>query len=258
MDYRNRKKNTDDKYHLYGKHPVLEALKNKNRVIHKLMCTKNSFDFLTERLGSGALDKISKEILRPEQIDKIMHPGATKNQQIVTHQGAVIKTETLNQPTIEDLFEKDLIVACNKITDPHNIGAIIRNSVAFGANAIVTDERNSPPENATIAKTSAGCIESIPYIRGKGLASSIEQFKQNGFLIIGLDGSGEYEISEVVSKLKNEKIVLVIGSEGKGMAENIIELCDYVAKINISQEAESLNASVASSIALYSLYNRKK
>lgn len=242
-----------EKLFLYGKHPVLEAIKNPRRKILKLFCTKNSLNFLYEKLGEKKLSEINTEILRPDQIDRILKKKGTD----ITHQGIALETTPLEQPPLEFFEDEDLLVACNKVTDPHNIGAILRNALAFGAKAVITDERNSPPENATIAKTSAGCIEKIPYIRGKGLSNSINNLKKQGFLIIGLDGSGEYSIGEVAKKLGNEKIVLVVGSEGKGMTKNIIDLCDYVTKIEISEQAESLNASVASAVALFALYNRQ-
>lgn len=251
-DYRDRKKEDSTTVLLYGKHPVLEALKNKNRIIRKLYCTKNSSNFINENFDSEKVKSFNIEILRPEQIDKVLK-GSN-----ITHQGIVLETERLKQPDIKTLVNEDLLIACNKITDPHNIGAIIRNALAFGASAVITDERNSPPENATIAKTSAGCIEQIPYVRGKGLSSMVKLLKSEGYLIIGLDGYAEETIEEVSYKIRDEKILLIIGSEGSGMNENIIKMCDYVTKINISDKAESLNASVASAIALFSLSLKQK
>lgn len=250
--YKNKKTSQNSKLFLYGKHPVLEALRNPKRTHVKLYCTKNALNFLTENLPETILKKIQKEIVSPNEVEKIINSRSSD----ITHQGIALETTPLPQPNIEEVSDSDILVACNKITDPHNIGTILRNAAAFGASAVITDERNSPPENATIAKTSVGCIEKIPYIRDKSLGNSIKYLKSQGYLVIGLDGNGTENLSELTKKLNDEKILLIIGSEGKGMSSNIIEMCDYVTKIEISEHAESLNASVASAIALFQLYTK--
>ena len=167
----------------------------------------------------------------------------------VTHQGIAAEVRILEEIDIEDLADAKLIVALDKITDPHNIGAVMRSAAAFGASALLTQEKNSPPENATIAKISAGSIEVIPYIRLSSLWINLDKLKEYGFKVIGLDGSAKKSVSEI----KEEKIILVVGSEGKGLSDSIVERCDEIVKININNSIESLNASVATAIALYEL-----
>lgn len=250
MNFKYKKSKQDDKLFIYGKHPVLEAIKNPNRKIKNIYCTKNSYNFLTENLKKEIIDALNIETMTPDKIDKVLN---NKNSNI-THQGIVLETIRLNQPAIEDLIDSELLVACDKITDPHNIGAIIRNSLAFGAEAIITDERNSPPENETIAKTSAGAIEKLPYIRGKSLNNTVEFFKKQGFNIVGLACDGNISLKELAENVRGQRVLLIVGSEGKGLSPNMLKLCDYVTKIEISEKIESLNASVASAIALFALY----
>jgi 23S rRNA (guanosine2251-2'-O)-methyltransferase len=147
-------------YWLYGKHPVAMAIDNPNRIIRKVVCTKNSFNTLEEKLSPEKLKALNIEIVDPHKIDRII--GSREE---VTHQGIAAEVEPLDEINIEDLYEAKLIVALDKITDPHNIGAIMRSAAAFGASALLTQEKNSPPENATIAKISAGSVEIIPYAR---------------------------------------------------------------------------------------------
>jgi 23S rRNA (guanosine2251-2'-O)-methyltransferase len=245
-DYKPFPKQIEGKYWIYGKHPVICALKNPDRIVNRILCTKNTINFLKDNLSEELLNKISTEILEPSKIDRII--GSRDN---VTHQGIAAEVNIFeHEINLEELADLNLIVALDKITDPHNIGAIMRTSAAFGTKAIITQEKNSPPENATIAKTSAGTIELVKYLRPSSLWKTIEDLKEYGFKVIGLDGTAELNINEL-NKL--EKIILVIGSEGNGLSPSIVERCDYIAKIDISSQVESLNASVAAAIALYAL-----
>ncbi len=243
----NRNNNPHAAYWLYGKHPVLMALQNKARKIKRVICTQNSFNTLTEKFSPEEIKKLNVEIVLADKIDKIIF-----SRDIITHQGIAAEVFPLEEVDMESLFDAKLIVALDKITDPHNIGAIMRAAAAFGAAAVLTQEKNSPPENATIAKISAGSVEVIPYLRVSSLWINLEKLKEYGFKVIGLDGSAQKTISEVAGA---EKIILVIGSEGKGLSDSIIERCDELAKININSSVESLNASVAAAVALYELTN---
>ncbi|MDX1949687.1 MAG: 23S rRNA (guanosine(2251)-2'-O)-methyltransferase RlmB [Rickettsiales bacterium] len=251
QDYRQRASKNDDgeNYLLYGKHPVLLAIKNPNRKIFRVLCTKNSLNFLQENLSDKEISKLNIEVLDPQKIDKLFYLKNSKEE--VTHQGLVAEVEVLSQPSIEDVSENyNFIVALDKITDPHNVGAIIRSAKAFGADCVISKDKNSPPENATIAKTSAGYIESVAYARFSSLSKSLEYLKEQGFIIVGLSGKAEISVNKFTQK---GNICLVVGSEGKGISENIQALCDYLVKVEISDAVESLNASVATAIALHSI-----
>lgn len=243
-DY-HKKREISDSYWLYGKHPVMMAINNPKRKIRKLICTQNSYNELFEKLGEKKLNGMNAEVMQPDKIDRLIG-----NRESVTHQGVAIEVDILKQPEPEELINANIIVALDKITDPHNVGAIMRSSAAFGAAGILTQEKNSPPENATIAKISAGSVEAIPYIRVSSLWITLERFKEEGFAVLGLDGAAQKEISEITNK---KKVILVIGSEGKGLSDSIVERCDELVKIDISEKIESLNASVAAAVALYTL-----
>lgn len=233
-------------YLLYGKHPVLLALKNPNRKIKKIYASKNSLQFLTENLGEETLAKYKVTISETKDMDNLFERNSG-----VTHQGLVAEVSLLAAPTIEEVAERSqLIVALDKVTDPHNVGAIIRSCAAFGVNTVITKEENSPRENATIAKTSAGCIEFVSYAQYNSLVKSLGFLKEQGFQIIGLSGEADTELSKLK---KAGKAVLVVGSEGQGLTREVAALCDNLVKIEISDTVESLNASVATSIALYNL-----
>ncbi len=250
-DYRDKKDfyEEDTTYLLYGKHPVLQAIKNPKRKIIRILSTQNSLTFLRQNLSEEILSKLKIEVLDPQKIDKLFFQKNSYDQ--ITHQGLVAEVEPLSQPNIEEIAEDyNFIVALDKVTDPHNIGAIIRSCKAFGANCVITKDKNSPAENATIAKTSTGYLEQVAYARLSSLSKSLEYLKNQGFIIIGLSGNAELNINKFTKK---GKICLVVGSEGKGISENIEKLCDNLVKIEISSEVESLNASVATAIALYSL-----
>lgn len=237
-------------YWLYGKHPVMMAIENPKRVIKRTVCTLNSKNFLTEKLSPERVAKLNVEVLTPDRLDRLV--GGRES---VTHQGIAVEVEPLDEVEVETLGDAKLIVALDKITDPHNVGAIMRSAAAFGAAAIMTQEKNSPPENATIAKISAGTIEVVPYIRPSSLWIAIENLKKEGFRVIGLDGASNKSIADVS---KHEKIILVVGSEGKGLSESIVERCDDIVRIDIAGTVESLNASVATAIALYELTSVKR
>ncbi len=254
-DNRNRDSDSNDlrpvldenKYLMYGKHPVLCALQNPKRKIAKIYCSKNSYDLIREAISAQTIHTPVVEVMEPSQIDRLFD----RTKDAVVHNGVVAEVEILQTPEIESIAEDyKKIVVLDKITDPHNAGAIIRSCAAFGVGIVLTKEKDSSPENATIAKTSAGYIEKVTYARLSSIQNSIEYLKNQGFKIIGLSGAAEKSISSYVTP---ERFVLVTGSEGKGLSPNIEALCDELIKIDISAEVESLNASVATAIALYAL-----
>ena len=236
-------KNNENKYYLYGKHPVVSAVNNKNRKIHHIICTQNTEKFLIDNISPEILSKIKLEVKPPHKIDNILN-----RPEKAAHQGVIALTEPLNQPDIKSFYNSNILVFSDKITDPHNIGAIIRSCSAFGAAALITQEKNSPPENATIAKTSAGAIETTAYLHVNSLWKTIEEFKQQGFTSYGLVGGAETPINKINAQ---KKTIIVVGSEGKGLSSEVKKACDFLVEIPINEEIESLNASVATAVSLY-------
>jgi 23S rRNA (guanosine2251-2'-O)-methyltransferase len=169
------------------------------------------------------------------------------------HQGVAALVGNLHQPSLPELLATtpQLLVALDQVTDPHNLGAIVRSAAAFGAQGVLVTEHRAAGVNATAAKAAAGALETVPVAEITNLANGLKMLQENDYLCIGLAGEAEVELGEVVKSLKkDQKICLVVGSEGEGLRRLTRENCDHLAKINISNAVESLNVSVATGVAL--------
>jgi 23S rRNA (guanosine2251-2'-O)-methyltransferase len=168
------------------------------------------------------------------------------------HQGVVMEVEPLEDIWLGDILsaapERAVLLVLDQVTDPHNIGAILRTAAAFGAIGIVTQDRHSPPEGGVIAKAASGALERMPWARVVNLARALDEIAEAGFWRIGLAGDAEMELKEALGP---QRVALVLGAEGPGMRHNTREHCDAVARLPISDAVESLNVSNATAIALY-------
>src|SRR5699024_6173957 len=180
------------------------------------------------------------------------------------HQGIALVLEPYDYAEATDLFDQlqdragrghipsaPLLIACDSITDPRNLGAILRASAAFGADGVVIPERRSAGITATVWKTSAGAAARIPVARAKNLTQALKAAQQSGYFVVGLDGSGDTSITGL--HLASDPLVVVVGSEGRGLSRLVAETCDTIASIPISAATESLNASMAVGISLYEI-----
>ncbi len=228
-----------DQVHLYGLHTVRAALENPERTIIKLSVTQNAF----ARLDIGDADALSYpvEFVSPQDIDKVLGPDAI-------HQGVMLETRPLPMRRLEALKESPLLLVLDQVTDPHNVGAIMRSAVAFGAGALVTTQRHSPTESGVLAKSASGALELIPYIQITNLANALEELHQLGFQTIGLDSEGPQPLEGTFA---GEKIALVLGSEGKGLRQKTRETVNALARLDMPGTIKSLNVSNAAAIALY-------
>lgn len=244
MNNNNYKKTPKKKeYYMYGTHAVISASKNKNRKIHKIYCLSKQYDNIKKHITHIKVEIITNDFITK----KIGHGHA--------HQGVIALVDTIFKNSIEELdfaSKIDRIVILDQISDPQNIGAIIRSAAAFGINKLILTEDNSPDENASIAKTACGCLELVEVAKVTNLKNTITKLKKQGFWISGLDARGKNNIGEI-SKI--DKIAIIIGSEDKGMRKLTSENCDFLVKIPISKNVESLNASNAGSIMFYLLQN---
>jgi len=241
---------------IYKKHPVYSAIINKKRNIHKILATKSSSLELTEFLKKNNISLKTKiEIVENQQITNLVEE---KN-----HQGIAAFCSKLPIKNQYDLLEKlyeikesqqklPPLLLLDQISDPHNVGAIIRSATAFGVKNIIFCEHNAPKENITMIKTSVGTIEQANIFIVTNFNNLIEKLKKINYWCIGLDGSAKADIKEIK---KFDDIALIIGSEGDGIRQLVKKNCDLLVKIAIDKEVESLNASVATSIALYELGN---
>ncbi|MBQ9235614.1 MAG: 23S rRNA (guanosine(2251)-2'-O)-methyltransferase RlmB [Alphaproteobacteria bacterium] len=237
---------TNSELIIYGRHAVLAALSNPKRKISKLLCTAENLAEAT-RIG-----RISPQVVEKRELDKLLGESAV-------HQGWTAFAQRLDDWSLDDLLAaaentaECHILILDQVTDPQNIGAIIRTAVAFDTLALVVQDKNSPCESGAMDKAAAGMIEHLPIVRAVNLARAIERLKEAGFWIIGMDGYAKLTPSELK---KGGKTAIVMGSEGKGMRRLIEESCDIAVRLPISAKVESLNVGIAAAIALYEI-NRK-
>lgn len=240
--HENERTNNKEQLIIYGRHAVLSALKNPKRHIQKLLiAAENKAEVEPLHVNFSVIDK--KDFL------KILPEDAV-------HQGFALYCNRLETYDIEDLIalaenrERCHILILDQVTDPQNIGAIIRSCAAFETLGLVVQDKNSPLESGAMDKASAGTIEFVPVARVTNLSRAIEKLKDAGFWVIGMDGYAETTIDKIN---KSGKIAIVMGSEGKGMRRLVQENCDSSVKLPISPNVESLNVSTAAAIALYEL-----
>jgi 23S rRNA (guanosine2251-2'-O)-methyltransferase len=235
-----------DQVHLYGLHTVRAALENSERKNIKISVTQNALARL--ELNPDEL-KIPVEIVAPQDIDKVLGPDAI-------HQGVMLETRPLPVRRLEALKDSPLLLVLDQVTDPHNVGAIMRSAVAFGAGAVITTQRHSPTESGVMAKSASGALELIPYIQITNLSDALGELHKLGFVTIGLDSEGPAPLEGTFS---GEKVALVLGSEGKGLRQKTRETVNALARLDMPGAIKSLNVSNAAAIAMYAarLYLKK-
>jgi 23S rRNA (guanosine2251-2'-O)-methyltransferase len=223
---------------LYGWHTVTAALKNPARQLRKLLATENAARRLTEE---GIKAAIAPEVVRPSAIAERLLPDAV-------HQGLYLEADPLDAPAVEDLPAKGIVLVLDQITDPHNVGAIFRSAAAFAVSAIVTTQRHSPEATGALAKAASGALEQVPFVSVQNLARGLAALKESGFLVVGLDSSGESDLAALPLRAP---LALVLGAEGKGLRQLTKETCDHVARIELPGDLKSLNVSNAAAGSLY-------
>ncbi len=232
--------------YLYGKHPVSLALENKRRVVREVLLLSSSVDKI--KLPKN----VPFKIVSKEQLDALVGKDAV-------HQGIVARCQPLPQYSVVDVLDelascdKALVVILDQVTDPHNIGAVLRSAAAFNACAVIVPQNGAPDETGVLAKSASGALELIPLVKVKNLTRAMEELKENGFWCIGLDGYAKHSVYQ--TKLP-KKCVIVMGSEGDGLRRLTSENCDDTVKLPMNPSVESLNVSNACAIALYE-WNRQ-
>jgi 23S rRNA (guanosine2251-2'-O)-methyltransferase len=225
---------------LYGWHPVVEALRNRQRDFRRLLATENSARRLAEELDPLPIEP---EIVRPDDINRLVEPDAV-------HQGLYLEADPLPSPTLDTLSGERVVLALDQITDPHNVGAIVRTAAAFGVEAIITTARHSPAATGVLAKAASGGLEHVPFLIVRNLADSLIALGERGFQRVGLDSTGDARLDEMPIR---RPVVLVLGSEGKGLRQRTRESCDAIGRLDMPGAIKSLNVSNAAAIALYAV-----
>jgi 23S rRNA (guanosine2251-2'-O)-methyltransferase len=230
---------TANRPRLWGKHAVAAALDNPERKVLRAWATREAAQFM--QFPKDVAVTLAEA---PDLARLVPHDAP--------HQGVVIEVQPLEEAWLDELTsaapERAVLLVLDQVTDPHNVGAILRSAAAFGAIGIVTQDRHSPPESGVVAKAASGALERVPWVRVVNLARALEEIGEAGFWRIGLTGDAETRLSEA---LGSPRVALVLGAEGAGLRPNTREHCDALARLPISDAIESLNVSNAAAVALY-------
>ncbi len=225
---------------LYGLHTVEAALQNPKRRILRLLATGNA----ARRLGPlPASAGIEAEIVAPRDLDRLADPGAV-------HQGVLVEARPLEEIGLDQIARNATVVLLDQVTDPHNVGAIMRSAAGFAAAAVVTTARHSPQASAVLAKAASGAVEWVPFVKVTNLARAIDELKSYGFTIVGLDSEADLPIEQAQSR---QPVALVLGAEGKGLRRLTRESCDCLVRLDLPGPIKSLNVSNAAALALSAL-----
>ncbi len=228
----------DGKFYLYGLHTVRHALENPQRTKITLYGTKNAFSRLDRDLA--ALNVTIEEKL-PRELDRMVGSDAV-------HQGIVLETKPLLPKSLEELNDASLVLVLDQVTDPHNVGAILRSAVALGAGAVITTARHSAAESGVMAKSASGALDMIDHIEVRNLSATLESLNSAGYQTIGLDSSGEHPLEQAIQP---GKIALLMGAEGKGLRQKTRDTCTTLSRLDMPGRIKSLNVSNAAALALY-------
>ncbi len=223
----------------WGRHAVAAALDNAERRVLKAWATREASVFMQFP------DAVAVTLAEAPDLGRLVPADAP-------HQGVVIEVEPLEDVWLSDVLgeagEKAVVLVLDQVTDPHNVGAILRSAAAFGAIAIVTQDRHSPPESGALAKAASGALERVPWVRVVNLSRALDELAEAGFWRIGLAGEAEAVLADALGP---QRVALVLGAEGAGMRSNVRDHCDALARLPISDSMESLNVSNAAAVALY-------
>jgi 23S rRNA (guanosine2251-2'-O)-methyltransferase len=223
---------------LYGWHTARAALENPARRIRRLLATENA----ARRLATeGVPLAVPAEIVRPDVIARRLSPDAV-------HNGVLVEADPLPSPELDDIEPAGIALVLDQITDPHNVGAVLRTAAAFAVAAVITTARHSPEATGVLAKSASGALEYVPMVTVQNLARALEALRQRGYLLVGLDSGGENDIADAALRAP---LALILGAEGKGLRHLTRTTCDVVARLALPGRVKSLNVSNAAAVALY-------
>ncbi len=232
---------------LYGRHAVLAALANPERPVYRLLATPAA---LPEVEAAAKARRQAVEQATPERLAQILPPDAP-------HQGLALSVGPLPERGLDEIdaiaTERSLVLALDQVSDPRNLGAILRTAAALGVSAVLLPQRRSAELGGACAKAASGALDLLPIIEVVNLARALGELKQRGYWALGLEGAAPQRLEDLDLP---PKLVLVLGSEGEGLRRLVAETCDFLARIEIDPRVESLNVSVAAGIALYVITRR--
>jgi 23S rRNA (guanosine2251-2'-O)-methyltransferase len=227
---------------IYGWHSALAALRNPARRIHRILATPNA----RERLAELGLEDLPDPV-DAAGIERLAGPGAV-------HQGVAVLCDPLPERDLADFDDARLLIVLDQVTDPHNVGAILRSAAAFGAAAMIMTERHGPAESGVLAKAASGGLEHVDILRVKNLARALEALGAMGFTRLGLDSEHAEPLDSIEAA---DKVALVLGSEGKGLRRLTREHCDRLVRLDMPGPVKSVNVSNAAALALYAVTRKR-
>ncbi len=237
---------------LWGLHAVREAWLNPKRKCFKLWMTEAGREALAGALGAAALDEIKRpepQLVKRDELDRLLPPNSV-------HQGVALEASPLFEVALHEVLEKEpgLIVVLDQVTDPHNVGAILRSAASFGAGAIVMTERNAPSTTGVMAKTASGAAEHVPLVHVVNLARAMKDLREAGYWCVGLAEESERDLSALDL---TGRTALVLGAEGDGLRRLTRENCDELARLPTGGPIGILNVSNAAAVALYEVRRQR-
>ncbi|SDO43008.1 23S rRNA (guanosine2251-2'-O)-methyltransferase [Lutimaribacter pacificus] len=231
---------------LFGLHAVRDALMNPAREKLRLVVTKNAADKLADAIAASG---VTPEVSDPRNFAAPIDPQSV-------HQGAALEVKPLDWGRISDVCAGSpdrvpRVILLDRVTDPHNVGAILRSAEVFGAAAVIAPRHHSAPETGALAKTASGALERQPYLRVRNLADAMTELQRMGYIVLGLAGEAEQSIEQALEERRDRPVALVLGAEGPGLRQKTRETCDALVRIDFAGAFGSLNVSNAAAVALY-------
>jgi 23S rRNA (guanosine2251-2'-O)-methyltransferase len=239
-----KKQQANETVWLFGLHAVRDALMNPARTRLRLIVTLNAQNKLEEAIAASGMEP---EVVEPRKFNAPLDPGSV-------HQGAALEVKPLDWGRLDDVAigrDAPRLILLDRVTDPHNVGAILRSAEVLGASAVIGTRHHSAPETGALAKTASGALERQPYLRVRNLSDAIVALQGMGYIVLGLDGDAEQTIEAAVAGRVDRPVALVLGAEGPGLREKTKETCDALVRIDAAGGFGSLNVSNAAALALY-------
>ncbi|HEV8015582.1 MAG TPA: 23S rRNA (guanosine(2251)-2'-O)-methyltransferase RlmB [Stellaceae bacterium] len=237
---------------VYGRHAVTAALANPLRVVLRFLCLRENIEEAATLLAAA---RAAERPARPEPIERRALEALLPREAV--HQGLALEAKPLAAADLDDVLAAlpaagapHILLLLDQVSDPHNVGAILRSAAAFAALAVIVPEHGAPPVTGALAKAASGALETVPLVRVTNLARTIERLKADGFWCVGLDSEAQESLSALALP---ERIALVLGAEGAGLRRLVREQCDYLARLPTRGALHSLNVSNAAAVALYAL-----
>ena len=224
--------------YLYGLHTVRAALDNPRRSKRRLLATANALSRLRE---SGELGRVPVTETTPRELDRLLGAEAV-------HQGVALEVDPVGRVSLDDFPSPRLVLVLDQVTDPHNVGAILRTACAFGADAVITTQRYAPRETGVMAKAASGALDLVPLIEVRNLGEALETLKQRGMTVLGFDSEAPAVLRP---RAAEGPLAIVLGAEGKGLRQKTRSLCDEMVRLDMPGPIKSLNVSNAAAIALF-------